>query len=213
MPASMISAPTGGRPNVIGSSMATVAMVPIPGSTPTSVPTSAPIRQSRMLTGIGIDMPPRNDGVHGTSWKTTLKPRPRFERRSPITPSPDHKFRQHLQRQAERVGKQQAAEDRQTNADDDGLGPFRFRGADRRDEETCKSREDHAHWTNGDRKGKNAERDEQRTTPVVGGQFRAVDQKAYQRDGYAEQKQQYPEHPRRGTGTERETAHPLQIAR
>ena len=41
----MISAPTGGRPKVIGSSMATVAMVPMPGSTPTSVPTSAPIRQ------------------------------------------------------------------------------------------------------------------------------------------------------------------------
>ncbi len=45
MPASMISAPTGGRPKVIGSSIATVAMVPMPGSTPTSVPTSAPIRQ------------------------------------------------------------------------------------------------------------------------------------------------------------------------
>ena len=47
----MISAPTGGRPKVIGSSMATVAMVPMPGSTPTSVPTSAPIRHSRMLIG------------------------------------------------------------------------------------------------------------------------------------------------------------------
>ena len=45
----MISAPTGGRPKVIGSSMATVATVPMPGSTPTSVPTSAPSRQKPIL--------------------------------------------------------------------------------------------------------------------------------------------------------------------
>jgi hypothetical protein len=49
MPASMMSAPTGGRPNVIGNSMATVATVPMPGSTPTSVPTKAPSRQKPML--------------------------------------------------------------------------------------------------------------------------------------------------------------------
>src|SRR6187399_1517865 len=121
MPASMISAPTGGRPKVIGNSMATVAMVPMPGSTPTRVPTSAPIRHNRMLTGMGIDMPPRKAGVHCTSWNTTPKPRLRFERTSPITPSPDHKFRQHLQWQTQRVGKQQAAESRQADADDDGL--------------------------------------------------------------------------------------------
>src|SRR6185312_3123669 len=51
MPASMINAPTGGNPNVIGRSMATVATVPIPGSTPTKVPTSAPRRQNPMLYG------------------------------------------------------------------------------------------------------------------------------------------------------------------
>ena len=45
----MISAPTGGRPKVIGSSMATVATVPMPGSTPTSVPTNAPSRQKPIL--------------------------------------------------------------------------------------------------------------------------------------------------------------------
>ncbi|MHC2890937.1 hypothetical protein ACVIU4_002091 [Bradyrhizobium barranii subsp. barranii] len=47
----MISAPTGGRPKVIGSSIATVAMVPMPGSTPTSVPTRAPIRHISRLIG------------------------------------------------------------------------------------------------------------------------------------------------------------------
>jgi hypothetical protein len=38
MPASMISAPTGGKPNVIGNSIAMVATVPMPGRTPTKVP-------------------------------------------------------------------------------------------------------------------------------------------------------------------------------
>ncbi len=45
MPASMISADTGGKPNVIGSSMAMVAVGPSPGSTPISVPRKTPARQ------------------------------------------------------------------------------------------------------------------------------------------------------------------------
>src|SRR5258705_1131903 len=110
MPASMIRAPTGGRPKVIGSSIATVAMVPMPGSTPTRVPTNAPIRHSKMLTGIGIDIPPRKAGVHDTNWNTTPKPRLRFEKRSPIIPSLNQEFWPHLQRQTEGVGKQQDAE-------------------------------------------------------------------------------------------------------
>src|SRR4051795_11880497 len=71
MPASMISAPTGGRPNVIGSSIAIVATVPIPGSTPTSVPTSAPSRQNRMFIG----------------ENATPKPSARFERSSDMATS------------------------------------------------------------------------------------------------------------------------------
>ena len=47
----MISAPTGGRPKVIGSSIAMVASGPMPGSTPISVPTRAPIRHSRTFHG------------------------------------------------------------------------------------------------------------------------------------------------------------------
>src|SRR5688572_3467294 len=51
MPASMISAPTGGRLNVIGSSMAMAASGPMPGSTPTSVPTNTPMKQYIRLIG------------------------------------------------------------------------------------------------------------------------------------------------------------------
>src|ERR1700709_807758 len=102
----MINAPTGGRPKVIGSSMATVAMVPMPGSTPTSVPTSAPTRHSPRLIGV----------------RATPKPRARFENRS-ITPSRNQETREELQRQPQRVREKQAAADGQADPDDDGLRP------------------------------------------------------------------------------------------
>jgi hypothetical protein len=44
MPASMMSAVTGGSAYVAGSSIAIVATGPMPGSTPISVPTSAPMK-------------------------------------------------------------------------------------------------------------------------------------------------------------------------
>jgi hypothetical protein len=65
----MISAPTGGRPKVIGSSIAMVATEPMPGSTPIKVPTSAPIMQNSMFIG----------------EKATPKPNARFARRSDMT--------------------------------------------------------------------------------------------------------------------------------
>src|ERR1700741_1301625 len=112
MPASMIRAPTGGRPKVIGSSIATVAMVPVPGRTPPSVPTSAPIRHSNRLIGV----------------KATPKPRARLEKRSAITPSLNQETREELQWQPERIREKQAATDRQADADDDGFLPLGFRG-------------------------------------------------------------------------------------
>src|SRR5689334_24676178 len=106
MPASMISAPTGGRPKVIGNSIATVAMVPMPGSTPTSVPTSAPIRQSRRLIG----------------EKATPKPSARLENRSNIAPSRNQESRKQRHRQPQHVREQHGAAYRQADPDDDGLG-------------------------------------------------------------------------------------------
>ncbi len=54
----MISAPTGGRPKVIGSSMAMVAIGPTPGSTPISVPIRQPRKHSPRLIGAARrDMP------------------------------------------------------------------------------------------------------------------------------------------------------------
>src|SRR5437899_4778834 len=105
MHASKNRSPTGGRSNVIGSSIATVAMVPMPGSTPTSVPTRAPIRHSRRLIGV----------------MATPKPRARLEKRSAITPSLNQEARKELQRQPERIGEKQAATDGQADADDNGF--------------------------------------------------------------------------------------------
>src|SRR5688572_437541 len=47
----MMSAPTGGRLKVIGSSIAIAASGPMPGSTPTSVPTITPMKQYIRLIG------------------------------------------------------------------------------------------------------------------------------------------------------------------
>src|SRR4051812_46903432 len=124
MPASMIRAPTGGRPKVMGSNIATVAIVPMPGNTPTSVPTSAPIRHSRRLIG----------------ENATPKPRARFEKRSAITPSLDQEAREELQRQPQRIGEKQTATDRQANADNDGFLPAGFRRTQRSNQEACKGR-------------------------------------------------------------------------
>src|SRR3954452_14956283 len=127
MPASMINAPTGGRPKVMGRSMATVAMVPIPGSTPTSVPTSAPIRHSKMLIGIGIETPPPSHcGDHGVNWNTTWKPSARLEKRSPITPLLNQETGPELHRQSQTIREKKTAERGQANADDDGFLPPGF---------------------------------------------------------------------------------------
>src|ERR1700754_893725 len=107
MPASMMRAPTGGRPKVIGSSMATVAMVPMPGSTPTSVPTRAPIRQSSRLVG----------------EKATPKPRLRFAMISAMARSPQHEARLELEGQPQDIREQDAAERRNGEADDKCLTP------------------------------------------------------------------------------------------
>src|SRR5436190_5706369 len=142
MPASMISAPTGGRPKVIGSSIATVAMVPMPGSTPTSVPTNAPTRHSRRLIGLNA----------------TPKPRARLVKRSAITPSLNHETREQLQRQPERIREQETAAQRQARADDDSLLPSRLGRAHRRDQEGGERRDHEAEGTDSHRERDDRER-------------------------------------------------------
>src|SRR6476661_247386 len=58
MPASMISADTGCSAYVVGNSIAMVATGPMPGSTPISVPSSAPISAYSRLTGVSATPKP-----------------------------------------------------------------------------------------------------------------------------------------------------------
>src|SRR3954452_3401331 len=174
MPASMISAPTGGRPKVIGSSIATVAMVPMPGSTPTSAPASAPIGHSSRLIGV----------------KATPKASARLEKSSAITPSLDQKTGEQLQRQPQRIGEKQAAADGQTDADDDGFLPPRFRRAERRDQKTGHRRNHKTERADGEGKGNNRQRDEQWSAPVILRQMRAFEQNARRRHPGTKQQQQ-----------------------
>src|SRR3954464_15708587 len=58
MPASMISADTGGSAYVAGSSMAMVATGPMPGSTPISVPSRQPMKAYSRLIGVNATPKP-----------------------------------------------------------------------------------------------------------------------------------------------------------
>ena len=58
MPASMISDDAGGSENVNGSRIAMVVIGAMPGSTPTSVPISAPSRQKPRLAGVSATAKP-----------------------------------------------------------------------------------------------------------------------------------------------------------
>src|SRR5437764_10801042 len=186
MPASMINAPTGGRPKVMGNSIATVAMVPIPGSTPTSVPTSAPIRHSRRLIGVNA----------------TPNPRARLEKSSAIMPSRNQKTREELQWQPQRIGKKQTAPNGEADTDDDGFLPPGFRGAERRDDEACKRRDHQTQRPNRDRERENRERDEERPSPGVGRQMRALGHHAHDRHRQPKPEQKTSKHPRGGPGAE-----------
>src|SRR5215510_6953289 len=107
MPASMIRAPTGGSPKVLGSSMAMVATEPTPGSTPINVPTSAPMRQ--------------NTRFHGVA--ATEKPSARLARRSCMTDSLGSEPRPQLEREIQQVDEQQHGKRRHDDAGNDGFDP------------------------------------------------------------------------------------------
>src|SRR5262245_19080776 len=160
MPASMISAPTGGRPKVIGSSMATVAMVPMPGNTPTKVPTSAPIRHSRRFIG----------------ENATPNPRLRFEMISLMARLPQHEARLELERQPQNNREEEAAEGRDGDADDQRLHPLLVRRSKRGDHESRERRNDQAERADGDRKAKDRQGYEEWSAPVVALQGWAVEQ-------------------------------------
>src|SRR5215813_4595541 len=169
MPASMIRAPTGGSPKVIGSSMAMVATEPMPGSTPINVPTSAPIRQ--------------NTRFHGVA--ATEKPSARLARRSCMTNSLGSEPRPQLEREIQQVDEQQHGKRRHDDAGNDGFDPSGFCRAEPGDHEGREGGKDQTGLA--DRQGEDEDRngDPERATNsipferlAVGDQARAADDDA-----------------------------------
>src|SRR3954454_14669143 len=91
MPANRMNAPTGSlKLNVIGSSSATVRAGPIPGSTPTSVPSVTPAAASNRFSGV----------------RTCPKPSIRLAAKSSNTPGPRRQL--HVEPLRERVRRHHA---------------------------------------------------------------------------------------------------------
>src|SRR5918998_5013992 len=74
MPASMISAVTGSKLNVIGSSNAIVAVGPMPGRTPTSVPSKTPRKQKKRFSGANAVVMPRPRSATGVIGRLYRNP-------------------------------------------------------------------------------------------------------------------------------------------
>src|SRR6478609_1170811 len=147
MPASMISAPTGGRQKVSGSSIAIVASGPMPGSTPISVPTSAPIRHSPRLIGV----------------TATEKPWPRLPTSSKrISIFVSSEPRPQLKRQIKPVREQQRAERGEHRAPDQRLDPVHLLGGIGRDHQRDVARDDETERAHRDGEDDGGCGDEQR---------------------------------------------------
>src|SRR5262249_19261825 len=212
MPASMINAPTGGRPKVIGSNIAMVATVPMPGRTPTRVPTSAPSRQNRMLYGLAA----------------TWKPIQRFARSSDMMTHPhSEEARPELERQFEQNHEQQPAERRHCRSRDQALDPAHLGRTEDGDHECKKGRRQQAELrehhvsaeqckgsaANHGRERQNRNDDERWSADLVFLDGRSVGDQTDQRDRGSERGEQSREQPRRGAGTEGEPPLAGQVAR
>src|SRR4051812_11040399 len=94
----MMNAAVGGSENVIGSSSATVSAGPIPGSTPTSVPSVTPAAASSRFSGV----------------RTSAKPSIRLAAKTSKSDAPRPGRQLHVEPFAERV----AGDDAEAEADD-----------------------------------------------------------------------------------------------
>src|SRR3982750_4742805 len=143
MPDSMISADTGFRLKVIGSSMAMVATGPMPGSTPISVPSRQPMKAYSRLIGV----------------KATPKPMERLLIRSMVSLSTGNEAGPHRELQFQQQDEGEVAADGQhgredrhllvvvlfpRHAGDEGERVDRHDQAHRRNAELGQAREQHA---------------------------------------------------------------------
>src|SRR6478609_6549333 len=95
MPASMMSADTGGSAYVAGSSIAMVATGPMPGSTPISVPSRQPISAYIRLIGVSATPKPID-----RCWSRSMSALPRPDRQLEAQAHHEHADREHRERDA-----------------------------------------------------------------------------------------------------------------
>src|SRR3569832_1995483 len=133
MPASMISADTGGSAYVAGSSIAMVATGPMPGSTPISVPSTQPMKAYSRFSGV----------------TATPKPIARLWKRSMACLSADER-RPDLELQLEQHDERQKTAERQHGAEDQHFLEPEFVTAHRGYDREAVDREDHAHGRHAD---------------------------------------------------------------
>src|SRR3954463_7880011 len=131
MPASMISADTGGSAYVAGSSIAMVATGPMPGSTPISVPSTQPMKQYSRLIGV----------------TATPKPVMRFEIRSMVCPagSAGNEGGPHLDLQLEQPDERDVAADGEDGGQDQHTLPLELVARQAGDDGQRIDRDHHAH--------------------------------------------------------------------
>src|SRR5829696_865250 len=149
MPASMINAPTGSSPKVMGRSMAMVAIGPTPGSTPMSVPTRTPRKQRARL----------------VNEKATPKPSARLlmmsamAARSDVNDTGDDDDRD---RQVQHVSEQPDAEGGHDGREDDDLRLADLMRAIAADDHRERAGDHQAEKPDGDSEGEDAGHDEKR---------------------------------------------------
>src|SRR6185436_21192386 len=120
MPASMIIADAGGRPNVKGSSIATVVSGEMPGSTPTSVPIVTPTRQnSRFCQVAAVARPSARLSSSSTGY-----PSPGAELGQVLRPELDQERRPELEWQAEPPDEEKRRERGEQRAEQDEPPPL-----------------------------------------------------------------------------------------
>src|SRR5215207_6369156 len=190
MPASMIRAPTGSSPKVIGKSMAIVAIGPTPGSTPISVPTRQPTKQRSRLTGIG-HVTPMNASVTQRTFQTVSKPIPRLKNISSMAASEvdDAGDDQDRNRQTQDISEQADAEGRHDSREDDDLSLAHLRGGVAANDHRQGSRDHEPEQPDRDGEGQDPGNDKERTAEAPRFEPRVAPQRRdeHEQDGAVEQ--------------------------
>src|SRR3954471_3707559 len=188
MPASMISAGAGSSPKVNGSSMATVATGPMPGSTPTSVPRKQPMKQYRRFCQLSATPSPNARLFSVSIRRSRTRPQRQWQPEQPH----EHADREHDHDRGERQRLQRAHLAR-------GLRPDQHQHGDRGDEPEPLQRDPEQH---------DSEQRESDRARVKARHPFAVGQERAQRDDRAESGQQSADQ-----GGEHGGPHAVQVAK